>query len=391
MRNRWHPILSGAIITTLILPTCWTQQTFGNDLDNFNNNNNNRYNSNPSDPFSNNNNNRYTTPRYGDSSNSYNRDLNDRSRGGSSNFGNRDNLDTNNVNREFGGTDRQTTSPNPDRLFNNFAGGTRSRDRTSNANPFGARGGPNSFYDSNSNVLIKDATYFIIASRMVRPGAIYRVFVTVTDTPKPLTVRASIARDGVEMSHDSKDIKANVPETLLMRVPPTSVPGEYKLKVEGLYNSVMGGIAFINETRVAFSQRSMTIFVQTDKPVYMQGETVKFRTIPITTELKGFDNAIDVYMLDPNGHIMRRWLSRQSNLGSVSLEYKLCDQPVFGEWKIRIVAQGQVEEGKFEVEEYYQTRFEVNITMPAFFFNTDPYIYGRIMANFTSGAPVHGE
>lgn len=28
--------------------------------------------------------------------------------------------------------------------------------------------------------------------------------------------------------------------------------------------------------------------------------------------------------------------------------------------------------------------------MPAFFFNTDPFIYGRIMANYTSGAPVKG-
>lgn len=28
--------------------------------------------------------------------------------------------------------------------------------------------------------------------------------------------------------------------------------------------------------------------------------------------------------------------------------------------------------------------------MPAFFFSTDPYIYGTVMANYTSGAPVRG-
>jgi hypothetical protein len=32
---------------------------------------------------------------------------------------------------------------------------------------------------------------------------------------------------------------------------------------------------------------------------------------------------------------------------------------VFGEWIIQIIAQGQVEEATFLVEEYYQTRFEV--------------------------------
>lgn len=37
----------------------------------------------------------------------------------------------------------------------------------------------------------------------------------------------------------------------------------------------------------------------------------------------------------------------------------MSDQPVFGEWTIQVVAQEQIEEVTFLVEEYYQTRFEV--------------------------------
>lgn len=293
------------------------------------------------------------------------------------------------INRDpFSSGNRDPFSPgnrdfnNQPRVTSNF-GQTSRGQFTPNVNPF------RNFY-SDGSLLINEATYFIVASRMVRPGQIYRVAVSVRSTPLPIIVRASISRDGVEMSADSKDVKENVPEELLMRVPTTSVPGEYKLRVEGLYDSYLGGIAFQNETKVTFSQRSMTIFVQTDKPVYMQKDTVKFRIIPITTELKGFDNAIDVFMLDPNKHIMKRWLSRQSNLGAVSLNYTLSDQLAYGEWSIRVIAQGQVEESTFVVEEYYQTRYEVNVTMPAFFFSSDPYIHGKIMANFTSGEPVRG-
>jgi uncharacterized protein YfaS (alpha-2-macroglobulin family) len=47
----------------------------------------------------------------------------------------------------------------------------------------------------------------------------------------------------------------------------------------------------------------------------------------------------------------------------VSLSYQLSDQPVFGEWIIQIIAQGQIEEASFLVEEYYQTRFEVRNTV----------------------------
>lgn len=53
---------------------------------------------------------------------------------------------------------------------------------------------------------------------MVRPGQLYRVAVTVLKTKQPLTVRASIQRNGVEMSTDRKNVTENIPETLLMRV-----------------------------------------------------------------------------------------------------------------------------------------------------------------------------
>lgn len=86
---------------------------------------------------------------------------------------------------------------------------------------------------------------------------------------------------------------------------------------------------------------------------------VRLRAIPINTEMKPFDGAITIYMLDPHRHIMKRWLSRQSTLGTVSLDYQLSDQPVFGMWTIQVIAQGQIEEATFNVEEYYQTRFEV--------------------------------
>lgn len=62
---------------------------------------------------------------------------------------------------------------------------------------------------------------------------------------------------------------------LIFQIPPTSQIGAYKLKVEGDVHGVLGGKAFSNETDLQYSQRSMTIFVQTDKPIYMQGETGK--------------------------------------------------------------------------------------------------------------------
>lgn len=66
--------------------------------------------------------------------------------------------------------------------------------------------------------MLRFRTYFVVASKLVRPGQLYRVSVTVLQEKQPLTVRASISRNGVEMTSDYKAVKEGITETLLMRV-----------------------------------------------------------------------------------------------------------------------------------------------------------------------------
>lgn len=207
---------------------------------------------------------------------------------------------------------------------------------------------------------------------------------------KEIPVRASIKRYDVELISDSQKINNDKPTNLLLKVPTNALPGDYKLRVEMNLNEITGGIPTIKESPLTFIQRSMTIFITTDKPIYNQGQIVKFRCLPITTALRAFSDSVDIFIRDPNNNLIKRWLSRQTNLGAVSLEFQLSSQPVFGKWKIEVIAQGQSEIKEFVVEEYYQTRFEVNVSMPTLFKTTDNYIYGDVVANFTSGVPVFG-
>lgn len=96
-----------------------------------------------------------------------------------------------------------------------------------------------------------------------------------TENDGPINIIAAIQRDGVEVAHASEQVIPGMNTDVLMQVPTTSVQGRYKLRVEGNVNGVLGGTAFVNETVLEFSQRSMTIFVQTDKPLYMQGQIGK--------------------------------------------------------------------------------------------------------------------
>lgn len=115
-------------------------------------------------------------------------------------------------------------------------------------------------------------TYFIVASRIVRPSQIFRVAVSILSSPITLSVRASILRNGVDIGSATQECKPGIPETLLIKIPSTTVPGQYRLRVEGNTDRALGGTAFLNETLLNFSQRSMTIFIQTEKPVYHQSQ-----------------------------------------------------------------------------------------------------------------------
>lgn len=53
---------------------------------------------------------------------------------------------------------------------------------------------------------------------MIRPGQVYRVSVTVYKTKQPISVRASIQRDGVELTSATSVMKEGIQATLLLLV-----------------------------------------------------------------------------------------------------------------------------------------------------------------------------
>lgn len=257
---------------------------------------------------------------------------------------------------------------------------------TLGGSPFAAPAAAGAAPDT-STAQIFGVSFLVIATRIIRPGHVYRLSVT-NYLPQLVNTHASILRDGLDIASAEQQCSTGVPETMMLRVPAQALEGFYKLKLEGRTDS--DEVVFSNETVLEFTQRSITILVQTDKPIYKQDQVVRFRTVPITTDLKPFSDALDVYMLDPNGIVVKRWLSKQTNLGSVSIEYPLSSQPVLGNWTIRVVAQGQVQNSHFLVEEYYPQQYEVKVSMPSEFLDTDEHIGGSISANYTNGAPVGG-
>ena len=59
------------------------------------------------------------------------------------------------------------------------------------------------------------------------------------------------------------------------------------------------------------------------------------------------------------------------------------DAPPPGVWEIRAVVMGYEEIKKFEVYEFYQWKYEVNVSMPHYFLTTSPGVSGVVVAKYT--------
>jgi hypothetical protein len=101
-----------------------------------------------------------------------------------------------------------------------------------------------------------------------------------------------------------------------MRVPGSSVPGDYSLRVEGI-NDATGARVFSNSTALDFSPRFLTIIVQTSRPIYCNGQdgifwillgdvfcssgyasdAVRFRVVLLRMDMKPFDEAVTIFMM----------------------------------------------------------------------------------------------
>ncbi|XP_068231654.1 CD109 antigen-like [Palaemon carinicauda] len=231
------------------------------------------------------------------------------------------------------------------------------------------------------------ARWLIVGGREVSPDSIYRVAVEALRTDEPLLVKAALVHDGEQVASGKVRLLPGQLSEILLKVPDTSVDGQWQLRVEG-HEGI--GKLFRKVANLNFYPKFLTILIQPSRPVYNSGQTVRFRAILLTRELKPYDGPVDVFVLDPRGRKMRRWPSHQTGHGVIHLDFELPEYPLVGTWTIRIRARSQIEDMPIKVEHYFRPRFEVFVRLPLTFKTSDEYVEGVVVANMTNWRYVLG-
>ncbi|GFW83396.1 alpha-2-macroglobulin [Trichonephila clavipes] len=172
-------------------------------------------------------------------------------------------------------------------------------------------------------------------------------------------------------------------------VPPSSSDVKAKLQLKGTFSD---GYKIEAEKEVHIRGSSIVTFVQTDKPIYKPGQTVKFRVLPLDSQLKPLDTSTvaDVWIEDPSGIRVAQWKQTKFDEGMVQLELPLSSEPTLGTWNIKTIINQVSSTQKFEVEKYVLPKFEVKVKPPPYIMADADAIPLEVCAWYTYGKKVDG-
>ncbi|XP_007469563.1 PREDICTED: alpha-2-macroglobulin-like [Lipotes vexillifer] len=149
---------------------------------------------------------------------------------------------------------------------------------------------------------------------------------------------------------------------------------------------------FIKRKPMHITKVESLVFVQTDKPIYKPGQTVRFRIVSVDVNFHPLNEMFPVvYIENPKKNRIFQWHSVKLHWGLNQLSFPLSVEPTLGPYKVILQKEsGKKIEHSFEVNEYVLPKFEVQVKMPKTIGFLDDEFVVSVCSLYTYGKPVRG-
>ncbi|XP_043935613.1 alpha-2-macroglobulin-like [Protopterus annectens] len=132
-------------------------------------------------------------------------------------------------------------------------------------------------------------------------------------------------------------------------------------------------------------------FIQTDKPIYKPGQTVKFRIVTLNEDfIPDLSEISAVYIQDPQQNRIIQWLNVKTQQGIGDLSFPLAQEVLLGTYKIIAQKHEALTTHTFSVEEYVLPTFEAQLKLPHAISFIDKEFEVKVCSSYTYGKPVRG-
>lgn len=159
-----------------------------------------------------------------------------------------------------------------------------------------------------------------------------------------------------------------------------------------------GGEVDVNyDIDLPLPKKSVSIFIQTDKPVYKPGDVLRLRVVVVDIETKPVTNikTIEVLIKDTNDNSVRHWSFAKLNKGIFETSYQMASVPLLGTWTITVTVKDNAISNEkvqsFEVAEYVLPKFAVKAWPSEILLINDEKISLNVESHYTFGQRVEGK
>ncbi|XP_074487043.1 venom factor-like isoform X1 [Sebastes fasciatus] len=136
------------------------------------------------------------------------------------------------------------------------------------------------------------------------------------------------------------------------------------------------------------------IFIQTDKPIYNPGDTVRFRAFTSSVSFKAFNSSVTIDVQNPDGVVVKQVSRIRAADGVFSDTFPLSEIVNEGKWTMTAMFdhwQQNTFTSQFEVKKYVLPAFNVTLTPRKSFIDLeDTELVVEISARYLYGEPVQG-
>ncbi|KYO44643.1 alpha-2-macroglobulin-like protein 1 isoform X1 [Alligator mississippiensis] len=147
------------------------------------------------------------------------------------------------------------------------------------------------------------------------------------------------------------------------------------------------GSVFQERQKVLVKLVAKRTFIQTDKPMYKPGQTVKSRIVTLDQNFIASNEPHGLVELkDPKGNRIGQWLNVTPTQGIIDLSFPLAAEALIGEYTINLPGLRNT----FRVEEYVPPKFSLVIQMPPVVTILEEQFQFQACGTYTYGKPVHG-
>lgn len=148
-----------------------------------------------------------------------------------------------------------------------------------------------------------------------------------------------------------------------------------------------------HKIKVSVSKRPVMILIQTDKPVYKPGDTIKFRVLVLDHETRPLKNlkSVKVQLKDNSGILIKEWPFASLENGVFQSQIDLANFIPLGEWTLNVLAlHSEKVQKSITIAEYVLPMHEIRIKQTKRYTFKDSTVELLIEANYKFGKPIKG-